>query len=226
MCTSCIPGEGKTFIASNLAMSLAFLGKKVLLAGLDIRKPRLVSLFGLSADKRGIVNYLAGDAPDFALLDNQIYPCVGNKNLDVIAAGVMPPNPAELISRSLLDDAVNHFRTKYDYIILDTPPIGLVSDSLMLGRLADMTLFVARADYSPKANFRLINEIAAENKLPKINLVLNGMDLKKKKYGYYYGYGRYGSYGKRYGYGYSRYGHYGMYGNYSNSTEGKSLTEK
>ena len=226
MCTSCIPGEGKTFIASNLAMSLAFLGKKVLLVGLDIRKPRRVSLFGLSADKRGIVNYLAGDGPDFALLDNQIYPCVGNKNLDVIAAGVMPPNPAELLSRSLLDDAINHFRTKYDYIILDTPPVGLVSDSLMLGRLADTTLFVCRADYSPKANFRLLNEIAAEGKLPKINLVLNGMDLKKKKYGYYYGYGRYGSYGKRYGYGYSRYGHYGMYGNYSNSTEGKSLTEK
>ena len=96
----------------------------------------------------------------------------------------------------------------------------------MLGRLADTTLFVARADYSPKANFRLLNEIAAENKLPKINLVLNGMDLKKKKYGYYYGYGRYGGYGKRYGYGYSRYGHYGLYGNYSNSSEGKSLTEK
>ena len=131
-----------------------------------------------------------------------------------------------LLSRSLLDDAVNHFRTKYDYIILDTPPVGLVSDSLMLGRLADTTLFVARADYSPKANFRLLNEIAAENKLPKINLVLNGMDLKKKKYGYYYGYGRYGGYGKRYGYGYSRYGHYGLYGNYSNSSEGKSLTEK
>lgn len=228
MCTSCIPGEGKTFVASNLAMSLAFLGKKVLLVGLDIRKPRLVSLFGLSADKRGIVNYLAGDGPDFTLLENQIYPSVGNKNLDVIAAGVMPPNPAELLSRSLLDDAVNHFRTKYDYIILDTPPVGLVSDSLMLGRLADTTLFVARADYSPKANFRLLNEIAAENKLPKINLVLNGMDLKKKKYGYYYGYGRYGGYGKRYGYGYgySRYGHYGLYGNYSNSSEGKSLTEK
>lgn len=226
MCTSCIPGEGKTFVASNLAMSLAFLGKKVLLVGLDIRKPRLVSLFGLSADKRGIVNYLAGDGPDFTLLDNQLYPSVGNKNLDVIAAGVMPPNPAELISRSLLDDAINHFRTKYDYIILDTPPVGLVSDSLMLGRLADTTLFVCRADYSPKANFRLLNEIAAEGKLPKINLVLNGMDLKKKKYGYYYGYGRYGGYGKRYGYGYSRYGHYGLYGNYSNSSEGKSLTEK
>ena len=99
----------------------------------------------------------------------------------------------------------------------------------MMGRVSDMAIFVARADYSPKANFRFINELVADNKLPKVSLVLNGLDLSKKRYGYYYGYknygGRYG-YGYGYGYGYTRYGHYGMYGNYSSTNEGEVVTEK
>lgn len=226
LCTSCIPGEGKTFVASNLAMSLALLRKRVLLIGLDIRKPRLVKLFGLTSDQRGITTFLSEDKFDKNLLEEQIHMGVGNKNLDVLPAGIIPPNPAEIILRQNLDDAINYLRGKYDYIIIDTPPVGLVSDSLTLGRLADMTLFVTRADYSPKSNFRLINDIAREGKLPKVSLVLNGMDLKKKKYGYYYGYGRYGKkYGYGYGYGYARYGHYGLYGNYGNSAEGKSIKE-
>lgn len=225
MCTSCIPGEGKTFVASNLAMSLAFLKKKVLLVGLDIRKPQLVKLFGLPADKRGITNFLAADESDFDLLEKQIYPSVGHEYLDVLAAGIIPPNPAELISRANLETAIDYFRKKYDYIILDTPPVGLVSDSLMMGRVSDMVLFVARADYSPKANFSFINELVADKKLPKVNLVLNGLDLHKKKYGYYYGYKNYGG-GYGYGYGYTRYGHYGMYGEYSGDNEGKASTEK
>lgn len=227
MCTSCIPGEGKTFVASNLAMSFAFLKKKVLLIGLDIRKPQLVKLFGLPADKRGITKYLAADESDYELLEKQIYPSVGHEYLDVLAAGIIPPNPAELISRSNLEKAIEYFRKKYDYIILDTPPIGLVSDTLMMGRVSDMAIFVARADYSPKANFRFINELVADNKLPKVNLVLNGLDLSKKRYGYYYGYKKYGgAYGYGYGYGYGRYGHYGMYGNYSSTGEGEVVTEK
>ena len=115
----------------------------------------------------------------------------------------------------------------YDYILLDTPPIGLVSDTLSIGRVADMCLFVCRADYSPRGNFDLINSLKAEDKLPKINLVLNAVDMRKKKYGYYYGYGKYGKYGKygRYGYGKGRYGHYGIYGKYG-SQESKEHTEK
>lgn len=235
MCTSCIPGEGKTFVASNLAMSIALLGKKVLIVGLDIRKPQLVKLFGLTADKRGISNFLSLDEPDLEYLDSQIHHSVLNKNLDVLPAGIIPPNPAEIIARPLLEDAIAHLREKYDYIILDTPPVGLVSDSLSIARVADVTVFVARADYSPKANFDLINSLDAEGKMPKISLVLNGMDLSKKKYGYYYGYGAYGRYGRYggygrygrkygYGYGYGRYGHYGLYGHYG-TAEGKSVKE-
>ncbi len=217
-CTSCIPGEGKSFVAANLAMSLSLLGKHVLLIGLDIRKPRLGAMFKLEKKKAGITSFLMLDQPDYQLLEEQISHGVMNKNLDILPAGIIPPNPTELISRPLLDDAIKYLRTKYDYIVLDTPPIGLVSDTLELARTADASIFVCRADYSIKANFELINNMRREKKMPKINLVLNGIDLKKKKYGYYYGYGKYGTYGHsgRYGYygKYSHYGHYGVYGSY------------
>ena len=233
ICTSCIPGEGKTFVATNMAMSLALLGKKVLVMGVDIRKPQLVKLFGLKAEQRGITNYLVNPEPDYELLTEQIYNSGINPNLFVLPAGVIPPNPAELLSRPMLQKAVEFLKERYDYIIMDTAPVGLVSDTLNMGHFADMTIFVARADYSPKANFQMINDIAKQNKLPKCNIVLNGMDLEKRKYGYYYGYGKYGNYGKygrygKYGYGYGyRYGSYGTYGAYGNGKDdGKSHREK
>ena len=211
-CTSCIPGEGKTFISTNLAMSLALLGKRVIIVGLDIRKPRLVKLFGLSSDHRGITTFLSSDSGDFQDLDKQIHHAVLNPNLDVLPAGVIPPNPGELISREQLDHAIALLREHYDYVIVDTPPVGLVSDTLSATRVADMTIMVCRADYSPRNNFQLINALHHDNKMPKITLVLNGIDLKKRKYGYYYGYGKYSKYSK---YGkYGHYGHYGVYGHY------------
>lgn len=220
LCTSTIPGEGKTFVCTNLAMSYALLGKKVIVIGLDIRKPQLVRLFKLPADKRGITNFLADNEAGFDVLEQQIHHGVINDNLDVMPAGIIPPNPGELISRSRLDDAINYLRDKYDIIMLDTPPVGLVSDTLELGRVADVSIYVCRADYSPKGNFELLNSLKEENKLPKISLVLNGVDLKKKKYGYQYGYGKYGKYGK---YGrYGHYGHYGTYGNYDNTERKKN----
>ena len=230
LCTSCIPGEGKTFVSTNLAMSLALMDKKVVIVGLDIRKPRLVKLFGMPSNKKGITSFLSGSENTFEALDEQIVKGVGNKNLDVLPAGIIPPNPGELISREQLDLAINLLKEHYDYVMLDTPPVGLVSDTLSIGRVADMCLFVCRADYSPRANFELINSFQAENKLPKINLVLNAVDMKKKKYGYYYGYGKYGKYGKygrygkygKYGYGYGRYGHYGIYGQYGSSNDQQS----
>ncbi|MBQ0050074.1 MAG: polysaccharide biosynthesis tyrosine autokinase [Bacteroidales bacterium] len=214
LCTSTVPGEGKTFVCTNLAMSFALLGKKVIIVGLDIRKPQLVRLFHLPSDKRGITNYLADNKADYKMIESQIYHGVLNANLDVMPAGIIPPNPGELISRSRLDDAINYLRGQYDVILLDTPPVGLVSDTLELGRLADVSIFVCRADYTPKNNFKLINALSSEGKLPQVNMVLNGVDLKKKKYGYYYGYGKYGRYGyHKYG-KYGHYGHYGTYGNY------------
>lgn len=227
LCTSCIPGEGKTFVSTNLAMSLALMDKKVVVVGLDIRKPRLVKLFNIPANKKGITTFLSGNDRTFAALDEQIIHGVVNKNLDVLPAGIIPPNPGELISREQLDLAVELLKEHYDYVLLDTPPVGLVSDTLSIGRVADMCLFVCRADYTPRANFDLINSLRADNKLPKINIVLNALDMRKKKYGYYYGYGKYGKYGKyaKYGYGYGRYGHYGLYGKYG-SHESKEHTEK
>ena len=214
--TSTVPGEGKTFVATNLSMSLALLGKKVIIIGLDIRKPRLVKLFGLPSSKHGITSYLAGDTADFDLLENQIIRGVMNPNLDVLPAGIIPPNPGELITRDLLDKAIEYFKTKYDYIVLDTPPIGLVSDTLELARLVDVTFFVVRSEVTTKGDIDVLNRTVAAGKLPKVNLVFNGVDLRKKKYGFYYGYGKYGGYSK-YGTYYGRYGHYGTYGHYGDA---------
>ncbi len=119
-------------------------------------------------------------------------------------------------------------KNHYDYIILDTAPVGLVTDTLQIGKLTDVTVYVCRADYTPKSSFEMFNALVEEDKLQNAAIVLNGVDMTKKKYGYYYGYGRYGKYGKygRYGsgrrYGYGNYGgYYGSYGAYSNSHYGK-----
>lgn len=134
-----------------------------------------------------------------------------------------------MISRHSLDVIFDILRKEYDYIIIDTAPVGLVTDTLQIGRVADVTVYVCRADYTPRSSFDLINSLAADKKLPEMSIVLNGIDMSKKKYGYYYGYGRYGKYGrygrygnKKYGYsgGYGSYGSYGLYGNYSNSSYG------
>lgn len=226
-CSSCIPGEGKTFVSTNLAMSLALMGKKVIIVGLDIRKPRLVKLFGIPVSKKGLTTFLSSDNMGYELLEEQITHGVANPNLDVLPAGIIPPNPGELITREQLDRAMELLKEHYDYIVLDTPPIGLVSDTLSISRVADVTLIVCRADYSPRSNFGLINDLNNNHKLPNVNIVLNGVDLKKKKYGYYYGYGEYGKYGKygKYGYGYGKYGHYGIYGHYGNQASDEH-TEK
>ena len=125
------------------------------------------------------------------------------------------------MARVNLEQIINILKEEYDYVILDTAPIGLVTDTLQIAKLADVSAFVCRADYTPKAAFALVNSLAAEKKLPNMCVVLNGVDMSKKKYGYYYGYGSYGKYGRygRYG-GYGNYGSYGSYGNYANSHYG------
>ena len=210
MVTSMIMGEGKTFIASNLAMSMALSDRKTLLVGLDIRKPRLSKLFSLKTGHHGVTTILSSPNNSDDFLREQIFNSGINANLDILPAGAVPPNPSELIARKRLDETFARLRNLYDIIIVDTPPLGMVSDSLLLGRVADTTLVVCRCGFSLINNFTKINEYFNDKKLPKINLVLNGIDLDQRKYGYYYGYG---SYGKRYGrYGsYGRYGHYGSY---------------
>lgn len=224
--TSSTSGEGKTFTASNLSVSLGLLGKKVILVGLDIRRPRLAEQFGIKDHKHGITNLLVKDNPNAEDVEAQILPSGVNKNLDLLMAGPVPPNPAELIARSSLETIIAILKDKYDYIMIDTAPVGLVTDTLQIGRVANATIYMCRADYTPKASFGMINALAMEEKLPNMAMVLNGVDMSKKKYSYYYGYGKYGKYG-RYGYGsgysygkYGNYGNYGSYGNYSNSQYG------
>ena len=218
--TSSTSGEGKTFTAANLSVSFGLLGKKVILVGLDIRRPRLAELFGIQDHRHGITNLLVKESPTAAEVREQILPSGVNKNLDLLMAGPVPPNPAELIARKSLEDIIGILKDEYDYIMIDTAPVGLVTDTLQISRVADASIYMCRADYTPKANFEMINALASEKKLPNMAIVLNGIDMSKKKYGYYYGYGRYGKYG-RYGrglssYGYGQYGHYGNYGNYGN----------
>jgi capsular exopolysaccharide synthesis family protein len=218
MFTSTNSGEGKTFIAANLSVSFALLGKKVLLVGLDIRKPRLSELFELNDKTHGITNLLVKERPDWSAIQSQIIPSGVNNNLELLMAGPIPPNPAELVARKSLEEIFATLREHYDYIIVDTAPVGLVTDTLAIGRVCDMTVYMCRADYTPKESFELINGLSASKKLPKMSIVINGIDMSKKKYGYYYGYGKYGKYGKyaRYNmYGRSKgYGAYGKYGNY------------
>ena len=230
MFTSSMPGEGKTFNAANLAVSFALLGKKVILCGLDIRKPALGRLFGISDKSEGITNLLCRDTISaYEEIKKVIVPSGVNANLDLLLAGPVPPNPTELLARESFDQIMTLLREHYDYIILDTAPVGIVSDTLQISRLADLTVYICRADYTPKSNFALLNGLAEEKKLPNPCVVINGIDMSKRKYGYYYGYGRYGKYGRygygKYGYGkyggkYGHYGTYGQYGRYANSHYG------
>ena len=200
--TSTVSGEGKSFISSNLAISLSLLGKRVIIVGLDIRKPGLNKIFNIPRKEQGITQYLSN--PEKKLMDF-VQPSGVSKNLYIFPGGIVPPNPTELLARDGLDKAIETLKKNFDYVILDTAPAGMVTDTLLVGRVADLSVYVCRADYSRKAEFTLINELAADNKLPNICTIINGLDLKKKKYGYYYGYGKYGKYygyGKRYGYGY------------------------
>lgn len=200
--TSTVSGEGKSFISSNLAISLSLLGKKVVIVGLDIRKPGLNKVFNIPRKEQGITQYLSNQEKN---LMEFIQPSDVSRNLYILPGGTVPPNPTELLARDGLDKAIDTLKKNFDYVILDTAPIGMVTDTLLIGRVADLSVYVCRADYTRKVEFTLINELASEKKLPSLCTVINGLDLQKKKYGYYYGYGKYGKhygYGKRYGYGY------------------------
>ena len=200
--TSTVSGEGKSFISANLAISLSLLGKKVVIVGLDIRKPGLNKVFNIPRKEIGITQYLAN--PENNLMDLVQLSDV-SKNLYILPGGTVPPNPTELLARDGLDKAIETLKKNFDYVILDTAPVGMVTDTLLIGRVADLSVYVCRADYTHKNEYTLINELAVNNKLPSLCTVINGLDLKRRKYGYYYGYGKYGKYygyGKRYGYGY------------------------
>ena len=185
--TSSISGEGKSFISINTAMSLALLNKKVVLIGMDIRNPVLRDYMHLSnVNSNGVTLYLSDTD---CQIGDIIMPSGYNNNLDVIPAGPVPPNPSELLLSSRLDELVRELKKIYDYIIIDSAPIGIVSDTYLLNRVIDNCIYVARQDHTPREASNLINEIYAEKRLNGMALILNGTSATSS-YGYGYGYER------------------------------------
>lgn len=203
--TSTTSGEGKSFNAGNLACSFAFMGKKVVIVGLDIRKPGLNKVFEISHKERGITQYLAD--PKHTDLLSLCQPSAISPNLFILPGGTVPPNPTELVARKTLDEAIEQLKQSFDYVLLDTAPIGMVTDTQLIARVADLSVYVCRADYTHKSDYELINDLKRENKLSNLCTLINGINMNQRKNGYYYGYGKYGKYGKygygkKYGYGY------------------------
>lgn len=203
--TSTTSGEGKSFTAGNLASSFAFMGKKVVIVGLDIRKPGLNKVFHISHHGQGISQYLAD--PQHTDLLSLCQKSTISDNLYILPGGSIPPNPTELVARPALDQAISILREHFDYVILDTAPIGMVTDTQLIARVADLSVYVCRSSYTAKSEFKLINALKEEGKLPHPCILLNGIDMNQRENGSYYGYGKYGKYGKygygkKYGYGY------------------------
>ena len=197
--TSTSSGEGKSFTAGNLACSFAFMGKKVVIVGLDIRKPGLNKVFHLSHKEKGITQYLVD--PEHTDLLSLCQTSSESENLYILPGGIVPPNPTELVARQTLDQAIEILKKHFDYVLLDTAPIGMVTDTQLIARVADLSVYICRADYTHKSHYELINDLKKDHKLPNICTLINCINMNQRKNGYYYGYGKYGKYGK-YGYGY------------------------
>ena len=197
MVTSSQPSEGKSFIAGNLAVSLAYLGKRVIIVGLDIRQIGMDKVFSLDKKLKGISDYLS--RPDETPLKQLIISSEISSKLDILPRGTIPPNPTELVAKPTLEQAMQELKEQYDYIILDTAPIGMVTDTTLISRVADLCVYVCRADYTSKEVYSYINELE-ENTNMKLATILNSIDLKKRKNNLRYGYG----YKYRYGYGYKQ----------------------
>ncbi len=192
--TSTISGEGKSFLSINIAATLALSGKKVLLMGMDLRAPKVTEYLGVP-DKKGITNYITDEE---IALDDIIFNIPEIKSLDIIASGVIPPNPAELLMTKRVENLFSIVKQEYDIVIVDTAPINLVTDTLLISKYADMFMYVIRANYLDKRLLTVPQELYNEKKLANMAIVLNNTD-PKRAYGYgSYGYGGYGGYG--YGY--------------------------
>lgn len=193
--TSTVSGEGKSFVSLNLANSMAIIDKKVVVIELDLRKPMLSRNLEIS-NELGLSQYLINDEikPSKIIIPLENYP-----NLYLINSGPIPPNPGELITNSRMEELLKYLRENFDYVIIDSPPVGLVADAITLGRLADTSIFVIRHNYSHRSSLQLLNDLKATNKLPNLALIINGIEVNKSS-GYSYGSSGYGYGG--YGYGY------------------------
>ena len=182
--TSTIPGEGKTFVSVNVAGTIALSGKKVLLVGLDVRNPKLAEY--LPINPKGVTNYLSGKEDS---LDSLITPLKNYKNFDVLSSGIIPPNPVELLMDDRITKMFDELKSLYDYIIVDTSPVSLVTDTILVANNADAFIYVVRANYLDRRMLRVPEMFYNEKKLPNMSMVLNDTKLTNKGYGYGYGYG-------------------------------------
>ncbi|TSD67002.1 polysaccharide biosynthesis tyrosine autokinase [Inquilinus sp. KBS0705] len=203
--TSSVSGEGKSFVSSNLAVTLAYAGRKSIILEMDLRKPKVSISFGLSPDNPGISDYLAELTDDVKRL---IQPS-GIPGLDILSCGPIQPNPSELLEKDRLDQLIEKLKEMYDDVVIDSPPIHLVTDALIISRVADASLYVVRQGYTHKYELEFVNGINEANRFPKFTIVFNGINKDS---------GGYGGYG--YGYG------YGGYGGYSNSYNSYATKEK
>jgi len=197
--TSSISGEGKSFISINLGISLTLTGKKVVILELDLRRPKISKAFGIARDK-GVSSYLVGRVAIEEIIKTTQFP-----NLFVVPSGAIPPNPSELLMMPTFAELIAELKTHFDYIIMDSPPIGLVSDAQILGKFSDANIFVVRHNYTPKSYLELLRSLYEGNKYSNMSIVFNAVKPRGMgRYGYRYGYGYGYGYGNGYGYGYSK----------------------
>jgi len=187
--TSSIATEGKSFVATNLAVALAASGRKTIILEMDLRKPRVTAVLDIKKDHVGISNYLIGEATETRIIQkSELYP-----NLDVMGSGTIDTNPSELLEQDSTTKLFEWLREHYDDIIVDTPPVSIVTDAIILSRLVDVTLYVVRQGYTPKTILPFMKNLEEEQHFPKLNIVFNG--IEKGRYGYSgytsYGYGDY-----------------------------------
>jgi capsular exopolysaccharide synthesis family protein len=182
--TSTIGGEGKTFIAINLASALALLNKKVLLIGADIRKPKIATYLNTKQEK-GLTHYLI----DTSLKVADVIVHHKETNLDVLESGIIPPNPSELLTNGRFDEVITYGKANYDYIIIDTAPVNIVTDTLLLGQHADLFVYVIRANFLDKRLLKIPKMMFENKRLPNMAVLINDTNYEKRGYGYGYGYG-------------------------------------
>jgi capsular exopolysaccharide synthesis family protein len=184
--TSTISKEGKTYISINLSTSFALSDKKTLLIGFDLRHPKIAEYLNLN-EKKGITNFLIDKSSrieDFIIKKND-----DNLLFDVLLSGPIPPNPSELLMHKKIEAIFNYARENYDYIVVDTAPVGLVADTLLLSEFADCSVYVVKANYLDKRMLQIANDLNKSKRLKNIAFLLNGRDIESISYGYGYGYG-------------------------------------